>query len=110
MNISNEEAITILGLMGVADLERGLTPDETALKTKIIKRMSAVGRDYLESAFQRDTWAGAAEESPEVKAMRVLLEKSATKHGPLAPTEAFFDLKNHVHDRIMMSVQEGWVF
>ena len=121
MTIKDEEAGTILHLMGVADLERGLTPDEKALRRRILRLMTAVALEYRESAFEREAWSVAAELSPDVKLARE--EFSAKIHGydkhveRVAGMSEMVDFlrtidetKSSSYDRIMASVLEGWVF
>ena len=111
MTIKDEEAGTILHLMGVADLERGLTTDERALRRRILRLMTAVALEYRESSFEREAWSVAAELSPDVKLARQ--EFSGVLHPydkHVALLRIIDETKSSSYDRIMASVREGWVF
>jgi predicted lipid-binding transport protein (Tim44 family) len=111
MTIKDEEAGTILHLMGVADMERGLTPNERALRRRILRLMTAVALEYRESAFEREAWSVAAELSPDVKLAReefAGVTHPYDKHVVLLRT--IDETKSSSYDRIMASVLEGWVF
>ena len=112
MTIKDEEAGTILHLMGVADLERGLTPDEKALRRRILRLMTAVALEYRESAFEREAWSVAAELSPDLNLARQKFSGAThpyDKHVVIL-LRTIQETKSSAYDRIMASVREGWVF
>ncbi len=114
MDINTVEAAVILGLMRVAALERGLDEREEALRDRMFAEMPDWARYVHESMFRDDTWENAAEENPEVKAAREQFrgrQNGISLHGERERAwEAFYDRKHLAHERILATVQEGWVF
>jgi hypothetical protein len=130
LGLEEREAYTILGLMDVGDLERGLSADEMALRNRIFREMPAVAHYMAEGHFEDavtrnclllDHRVHELSDSLDCLAsLRRKLRAHPTKQNQDAEAkldeqyeqavQEFHETKNRVFSRVVCAVRDGWVF